>query len=66
MSLRVTKVADDHFEIELSEPDLTWLKMLEDKMVSNDVIIVGAAVNFGMMEMFAKYVHPERMPERDR
>lgn len=56
MALVVTALGDDKYQIELSAPEETWLAMLAAKLVSDKITMLAAAVNFGLIDMFAKYL----------
>ena len=61
MALSVTELRVGVYQVDLSEPETTWLKMLAGHLLSDETAIVAAAVNFGLVEMFSRYVMPEAL-----
>lgn len=56
MSLIVTKKSEGHFEVELAEPEKTWVGKIGDVLEQPDVGVISSALGSGLIDLVSRFV----------
>ena len=56
MSLRVTKKSEGLFEVELAEPEKTWVSKIGDVIEQPDVGVISSALGSGLIDLVSRFV----------
>lgn len=62
MVLIVTQHIEGHYEVELAEPEETWVKILAGKMLCDELTVLSIALERGLLELmsiFGRHEKPE-------
>lgn len=60
MTLIVTRHIEGHYEVEVAEPQKTWVEILGGKLLCDDVTVLSLAVERGLLELMKMFGQPER------
>ena len=60
MVLIVERHIEGHYDVELMEPDETWVKILAGKMLCEDLAVVSLALQRGLIELMSIFGRPEK------
>ena len=64
MSMILIRLEAEHYGIELHEPEETWVKLLERKMLCDDLTVLSIAVERGLIELMSLFGQPEHQEVR--
>jgi len=61
MAFIVSQHIEGHYEVELGEPEKTWLEILEGKMLTTKESVLAFAITEGMINLFHRFAQPYRL-----
>ena len=63
MTLMVSRHIEGHYEVEVAEPEETWVKILAGKMMCDDVNVLSLAMGQGLLKLMSMFGRPIKMEE---